>query len=302
MAKARHPLLSLGARGTLGGTTTYQKTPLGTHARTKPIPTDRRTIQQLYQRWLYQDGVYYWHALTPTQKAAWRLVGSRNHMTAFAACMANYLEYLPDIAGLWHLDSITGAIAYDFSKNQNHGVITGAVPTSGIIDGAFYFDGSDDLVAVDHDPSLDVDTEMTIEFFVSRQPGVPPNPGYMTMWPAWIMMDQLPAGLPWFRVNTDIGNCRRNAPAIIPLQEWHHLAAHYRKSPPDIHLYLDGQLWDGAQPLANYGTIITTTNKLYLAYLFEGNKLHCLLDHAIYWNRYLSADQIKRHSERRYPL
>lgn len=74
MAKPDKPLLSLGARGTIADTLTFQKRGKGsaTIARRKPIPENPRSQAQLAQRQKYRDAVDAWHALTPEEKQAWR--------------------------------------------------------------------------------------------------------------------------------------------------------------------------------------------------------------------------------------
>jgi hypothetical protein len=52
----------------------------------------------------------------------------------------------PDISGEWALDSVKDGVAVDASGNSNHGVITGASLTTGIISNALEFDGVDDKV------------------------------------------------------------------------------------------------------------------------------------------------------------
>ena len=72
MAKPKTPLLSLGARGTIADSLTFQKRRQLTIAREKPIPTDPKSPAQLTQRQKYKDAVSAWHALTPEEKEAWR--------------------------------------------------------------------------------------------------------------------------------------------------------------------------------------------------------------------------------------
>ncbi len=72
MAKPTSPLLSLGARGTIADTLTFQKRGLATIAREKPIPENPRSLAQLAQRQVYRDAISAWHALTAEAKEAWR--------------------------------------------------------------------------------------------------------------------------------------------------------------------------------------------------------------------------------------
>ncbi|MBA7591482.1 hypothetical protein ES708_33640 [subsurface metagenome] len=72
MAKPKSPLLSLGARGSIGDTLTFQKRGRLTIARQKPIPTDPKTDLQLAQRQVYREAVAAWNALTPEDQEAYR--------------------------------------------------------------------------------------------------------------------------------------------------------------------------------------------------------------------------------------
>ena len=60
MSKQKNPLVSLGAKGTVGKTLTFQEHHGVKIARTKPIPAYRYTLPQAYQRWLYEDYAHYW--------------------------------------------------------------------------------------------------------------------------------------------------------------------------------------------------------------------------------------------------
>ncbi|MBA7589483.1 hypothetical protein ES708_31568 [subsurface metagenome] len=93
MAKPKSPLLSLGARGSIGNTLTFQKRGRLTIARQKPIPTDPKSPAQLAQRQRYKDAVDAWHALTPEEKEAWR--GVCPGLTAYQCFMSSELKYVP---------------------------------------------------------------------------------------------------------------------------------------------------------------------------------------------------------------
>ena len=92
MAKPKTPLLSLGARGTIANSLTFQKRGKGkaTIARQKPIPKDPKSEAQLAQRQIYRDAVAIWHALTPEEKEAWR--GVCPGLTAYQCFMRSELR------------------------------------------------------------------------------------------------------------------------------------------------------------------------------------------------------------------
>lgn len=301
MSKLKQPLLSLDAKGTLGGALTFQRSRSPGIVRTKPVPAYTRTLAQQYQRWDYQDAGYYWQTLTQTQKDAYRSYASRYHVPLYAAFLHDYLNNLPDLAGRWRLDTPVEATTPDSSKNTNTGTVFGATAAEGAIEGAFAFDGINDYVAVPDDPSLLITDQMTIEFFVTRYPTVGPNPAFVCHWASWLFVDSLPAQVPFFRVYTDIGNAQRTAPSALTPGLRTHLTATYNKSPPGIHLFKDGVNWDGALPAWSYGTLTPAGQSLYIAYQIGANFLSSIIDHVALYNRVLSDPQILAHSLRRYP-
>ncbi|MBA7588187.1 hypothetical protein ES708_30238 [subsurface metagenome] len=92
MAKPKSPLLSLGARGSIGDTLTFQKRGRLTIARQKPIPTDPQTDLQLAQRQVYREAVAAWNALTIAEKQAYR--GVCPGLTPYQCYMKTALLYV----------------------------------------------------------------------------------------------------------------------------------------------------------------------------------------------------------------
>ncbi|MBA7588473.1 hypothetical protein ES708_30531 [subsurface metagenome] len=93
MAKPEKPLLSLGARGTIADTLTFQKRGQLTIARRKPIPKDPESDAQLAWRQVYRDAVDAWRALNQQEKDAWR--GVYPGLTAYQCFMKSELKYAP---------------------------------------------------------------------------------------------------------------------------------------------------------------------------------------------------------------
>lgn len=139
MAKLKTPLLSLSASGSIGDVLSFANSSGQNLVRTKPSPTDPKSLAQMYHRWDYQDYAEYWHSLTPAQKQTWETNARRLKITGFNYWMRTYLNTLPDIAARWRLDEPSGIIAYDSSKYATNGTISGASPTTGLIGGARHF-------------------------------------------------------------------------------------------------------------------------------------------------------------------
>ncbi|MBA7630708.1 hypothetical protein ES703_38232 [subsurface metagenome] len=95
MAKPKSPLLSLGARGSIGDTLTFQKRGRLTIARQKPIPTDPKTDLQLAQRQVYREAIAAWNTLTPEEKEAYR--GVCPGLTPYQCYMKTALAYVPPV-------------------------------------------------------------------------------------------------------------------------------------------------------------------------------------------------------------
>ncbi len=99
MAKPRNPLLSLGARGTIADSLTFQKRGRGTIARQKPIPKDPESAAQLAWRQVYRDAVTIWNLKTLEEKEAWR--GICPALTPFQCFMRSELKWPPPPPELW---------------------------------------------------------------------------------------------------------------------------------------------------------------------------------------------------------
>jgi len=154
MPNLKSPLLSLGASGTLGQAITFTKRRGQNIAEKKPELPYFLTLPVQYQRWLYQDYSYLWSEQSQATKDIYRSAGVRFHLTAFQYWMKYQLTNLPDIGGMWHLDEKGGAIAHDYSRNENHGTIVGCTPGTGAIDGAQGFDGINNYINCGNHVSL----------------------------------------------------------------------------------------------------------------------------------------------------
>lgn len=301
MAKTKIPVLSLGAHGTIGDAITYQKRHSGTIVREKPIPAQPQTLPQIYQRWLYQDYIAWWHTLSSAEKQAWQSAAVRYHMSGFAYWMRTRLKNLPDLGGYWKLDERSGAVAHDSSKNLNHGTIFGATPATGIIGQCLSFDGLNDYVNCGNDPSLNPTTALTCEAFTWKSVSVDPVAEMILCKDSiadrsYFLGLNLPDGRVYFYV-------RGLVPFIVSAltafndSVWHHWAGVWDGT--FLHIYKDGiQI----QAVASAGTPNVSPAELWIgARSNNSNWLSGLIDHAKVYNRALTPSDIQRHSERSYP-
>ncbi|MBA7524587.1 hypothetical protein ES705_16736 [subsurface metagenome] len=95
MAKTKTPYFGLGARGSVGQSITAQKRGLVTILRSKPFPTDPRSLPQLAQRQKYRDAVAVWNAFTPEEKQAWH--GVCPGLTGYQCFLRSELKYAPPL-------------------------------------------------------------------------------------------------------------------------------------------------------------------------------------------------------------
>lgn len=144
MSKLKNPCLSLDAHGSLSEAITFTRRRKTNIVETKPIPAYRRTLPQVYQRWLYEDYAYLWRQQSLATQRQYAASGVRFHLTGFQYWMKYQLTNLPDILGWWKMDDNTGVVTVDSSRQGHDLTVIGASPQTGIIGGAFSFDGIND--------------------------------------------------------------------------------------------------------------------------------------------------------------
>lgn len=301
MAKTKTPFLSMGSSGTIGGAITSQKRGVASLLRTKPTPADPYSLPQAYQRWLYQDYCAEWSALSDADKQTWKSAASRYHMPGMAYFLRNRLNTLPDIAGGWHLDYITGGSVIDFSKNLNHGTVYGATLVDGLIDHALSFDGIDDYVLIPHHSSLSLTSAITILLFI-HPIGHQPNyirlveKWWQTSWAFWLHSDDRLGfqgkfgGVGQFGWST----------GTVPINQWSPVAITYDSA---IARFYIGGLPAGTWTPPTPGLIGTDTDDVVIGRhsRLAAVSFHGYIDHCIIPNIALSPADILRHSLRRYP-
>lgn len=302
MAKTKTPFLSLGASGSIGNALTSQKRGAQTLLRAKPAPAYRYSLPQAYQRWLYEDYAYLWRQQSDVIQRTYAVAGGRHHLTGFQYWMKYHLTNLPDIVGMWYLDEKAGATAHD-RANRNNATIFGAVPTSGLIDGSFYFDGLNDYLSVPSNPTLDLTTNLTLECFALKTDtdfnlNFCKNFQIVVNTAPYVLQIQNADHAHFYSFD---GGLLFDAIWPVALGNiWYHLAGTFDSSLPNRNakLYVDGIL----RATANYALPLpTNTEPLHIGQYFghyhKGN-----IDHAVLYNRTCDATEILRHSKRRYPV
>lgn len=96
MAKLTSPLHSITAQGTIGKKITYSGSLGGARAYAYNAPRGTGTPAR---KSLYANGCAAWQLLTPSEKAAWNVIGKQKKISGFNAFMSNYL-LTPQPAGI----------------------------------------------------------------------------------------------------------------------------------------------------------------------------------------------------------
>lgn len=301
MAKTKTPFLSFGSQGSIGGALTSQKRGTSTLLRAKPTPSYRRTLSQQYQRWLYEDYAYLWRQQSEATRRIYAASGTRYHLTAFQYWMKYHLTHLPDIAGIWHLDTLSGGVTPDSSRHANHGSVIGAYTVPGIIDHAFFFDGINDIVNCGNDPSLQITTQITLltsiylngvtAAYMSAISKVASSKGYALFFTTGSRtpVGAFYNGLDWLSAIS--------SSVALDLFKWYRLAYTYDGT---THLIYVKGIQRGS--LVRDGGVANTTTDLTLGAGGIGfRSLNGLQDNTIIYNRVLSPAEILRDAERRYP-
>ncbi|MBA7592527.1 hypothetical protein ES708_34714 [subsurface metagenome] len=301
MAKPKSPLLSFGATGTIADSLTFQKRNHGTIARTKPIPKDPYTLAQAYQRWDYQDYAYLWTLQSQAVQQTYRTRASRYHITGFSLWMREHLRDLPDLAGRWHLDEKAGAIAYDSSKYATNGIIFGATPTTGLIDGAQYFTLNDYIEITA--PQLNFTSE---DFSLVATIKVDSLPGLQSLFrrglinfDGWEFFIYGNGRIYVYTSQSGERQYSHSPNGSIVINTWYTVG--FSRAGASITLYkngLDVTLRPGfhVDPLTSTRTAKIGIDDNLTDYPFDGR-----IDNLIVYNRALDATEHKRHSDRRYP-
>ncbi len=91
MAKLFGPLMSLDAKGTIGGVLTYSKNQFGAWVRRIVKRRDPETPAQKSQRQLFKDAIQIWIGESPTVRYAWSLFARDKSDSGFCLWQKTYL-------------------------------------------------------------------------------------------------------------------------------------------------------------------------------------------------------------------
>jgi hypothetical protein len=207
-----------------------------------------------------------------------------------------WAQFIPNLVSWWMFDEGQGSTAYD-SAGNNDGTVNGAAWTTGQVNGALDFDGSNDYVSVPHDPTLDITGDITIA--------------------AWILFERAGAyegivtkcvgsgsqNVPYdFRthnisqpqlafVRADaIGHERVYSTEFIPTGQWHHVLVRVENKVPDF--YIDGLITGKYKDVVFTMTPTGNTKPVLIGRRDDGLYFDGLIDDVRIYDRALSGEEI----------
>jgi len=213
------------------------------------------------------------------------------------------------LVGMWSFNGpdLTGAKALDSSGNGNDGKLTnGPVPAMGKVGQALDFDGTNDFVDAGSDSSIDdiFAGGGTITSWINIKSDANNNARIVdkafgntfTNGFAFLVINQTALR---FGYDFTGGNARWSTNnGTIPIDTWHHVAVTYNRDSidNDPKFYIDGVSSNVTQNVAPSGTADSDAgNNVSIGAFSDGtNVFSGKIDEVRMYNRYLSADEIRR--------
>jgi len=205
----------------------------------------------------------------------------------------HYVAAEPDRQGLvahWRLDEESGTVAQDSSENYLNGALSGASWTSGTLEGAAYFNGSDQYVSVPNSSLLSFPSgSFSISVWVNPQDSLgravlAKGEGGQPDWSEYILT--VNSGGFWFK-----GAWRAStALSSVPVGVWTHLVVAFDGT--TLRFYKNGTLMNSLVPTGTYATV--TSYGFYLSRQGAGgyNNFAGLIDEVRFYSRALSASEV----------
>ena len=199
------------------------------------------------------------------------------------------------LVGYWSFDEGSGNIAHDYSGNNNDGTIFGASWTAGVSDGALYFDGNNDAVRVNDDPTLEGFSALTISAWARpyEEHGTGYNQGYVV----GKYKDGYSIHSPhrifaaegnWVGVIADGSDNYRVRYYNFDVYDWYHLVLWWNGN--TLRLYVNGDLADSVSaPI----TLYTNNEKLRFGERAPECWFHGKIDEIRIYNRDLTYSEIQ---------
>jgi len=198
MSKARGPLFSTDARGSIGNALTFSNWKGIPRVKKFFKPRNPQTELQQQNRSNITFGINSWRTLSVFSKSIWEYVLEKKglRMSGYNFFLSEYnqnmnkgitpskypqlnlfTEYpIPNgLVSWWKLDEENGSIVFD-TISENNGTIYGSTRVDGKIGKALSFNGIDNYVNCGHNQSLNIKDEITVELWI--KPTVIPQSFY----------------------------------------------------------------------------------------------------------------------------
>ncbi len=225
-------------------------------------------------------------------------------LTAFVASFANAAEEADDSLILYFsFDELDGDTAIDHSQYENNGAVQGA---PALVDGKFgkalKFNGESDWIEVPHDPSLNVETSVTVMAWINAERHTGPN---NQRWQGILAKSNNPRSYSFYTESPS--ECLHLAAGggsvctgKVELNKWQHVVGQVDDG---THRYwINGEnvgefSGKGALPGA------ADTSPVYVGTTAEGanRRFLGLIDEVRIWNRALTEEEVIQEMEMGYP-
>jgi hypothetical protein len=166
----------------------------------------------------------------------------------------------PYTVGLWHFNETSGN-ALDSSGNNNTGTPTGTTIVDGMFGKARSFNGSSDHIIITDSNSLDVSTNITIDFWVKSSGANTSDTGlvFKSLSSSYAVTLAGTSGSNDHKLYFNIGATYITTTKLFNDNQWHHVACIYDGS--TMAVYIDGSLDVSG---VKTGAIGTDANNIYL--------------------------------------
>ena len=207
------------------------------------------------------------------------------------ALTAEEIATLVNSSGLvahWKLDETNGATAVDSVGGLDGTLINGPLWTTGQLDGALDFDGTNDYIEVPHSSDLNLQSAFTVTAWIYND----------SMSDAYRVISKETNGLNdnyWIALQAGelwagVGGSFFNAPATFEANTWYHIAVSFDDADNQVSIYVNGEL---SQEYSTSATISSNTDPLYIGSNWQGSKFwDGALDDVRIYDRALSASQV----------
>ena len=154
-------------------------------------------------------------------------------------------------AGSWSFDEGAGSVARDASANHNDGKVVGAKWVKGVRGNALEFSGGEGRVEVPHSPTLSMEDEVTIEFWVKAAGATGDWQSPCAKWRSaplrrnygvYFHKDKGVFAFSATFANSSLPHSDFSSGFCVWDGKWHHLVVTYSQHDKEVRFYTDGAL------------------------------------------------------------